>query len=372
MSYARARLWLGITGVGSLVLLSLIALFFRVPARLLPVNEQPIAQDALALAAVLLTYAMVQAPFDLFGGHILPTEYGRSRAPFRQFFARWFRGVVAHGAILLGIGLILLLAARTGGFGGTMAAFVAVTVLLLAGQDIMAAILGASYERQEARQPGSPPVVLARESASYFTGGIVGLPGLERIVIPARWQEIFSPEQRAVVVLRRVGVVRTGSRLRGLALAFVVNAVGFAAACGLGGGTSTVAGLVTTSLWFTLWQFLCLLVLPSPSQGGVFEADAFARRNGVSEETLTTIIRTLDQDQDDEPARPSGVERIFHPLPSVERRVAALPHPERVAPGAWHAARMAIYLSWAGMSFLSRAVHCNSGRPDVWVFLPSD
>jgi len=39
---------------------------------------------------------------------------------------------------------------------------------------------------------------------------------------------------------------------------------------------------------------------------------------------------------------------------------------------AWHAARTALYLSWAGVGLLGRAVHCNLGRPEVWVFLPSD
>jgi hypothetical protein len=38
--------------------------------------------------------------------------------------------------------------------------------------------------------------------------------------------------------------------------------------------------------------------------------------------------------------------------------------------GAWHAARTTLFLSWAGFGLLSRAVHCNSGRPEPWALPP--
>ena len=42
------------------------------------------------------------------------------------------------------------------------------------------------------------------------------------------------------------------------------------------------------------------------------------------------------------------------------------------ARGAHQATRLALYLSWACLGVLARAVHCNAGRPEVWVLLPSD
>ena len=38
----------------------------------------------------------------------------------------------------------------------------------------------------------------------------------------------------------------------------------------------------------------------------------------------------------------------------------------------WHAARMTLYVSWACMGMLVRAVHSNVGRPELWVMLPTD
>ena len=334
---------------------------------------------------VLFVYAVIQGAFDVFGGHILPTEYGRTRASgtldggttrkFAAFFAGWLRGVLAHSAVLFGAGLTLLWATRMGGFGGAVAAFAVISVILLAAQAGIAALIASlTYRRSEPYQ--GLPVTLAACDASYFTGGIAGLPGLQTLILPEAWNDLPEDERRAVLC-RKVGAVKTGSWARGIALAIGFNLAGFALAGFVSGGTASVAGLVSTSLWFTLWSFIGLLILPTPSQAGVFEVDVYAAQNGDARlnDGLKRAIRRIDASGDDEPARPGGVERIFHPIPSVERRIAAIsvsPHLPNAKPGAWHAARMAIYLSWAGMSLLSRAVHCNSGRPDAWVFLPSD
>lgn len=366
MTYARARLWLGITGVGTIVVWCAVLLALRVPPRFLPTNTAFTTGDLIALALVLFVYAAVQGVFDFFGGHILPAEYGRTTRPFRAFFAEWLRGVFCHSAVLLGVGCALLWGTRTGGYGGAIGVFVGVNLLLVAGQTGFAILVGGlTYRRGDG-------VTVATGGGAYFTGGIAGLPGAETVILPAHWSSLPQNEQ-AAIRLRKRETVASGTRTRGLLLAAAFNAAGFALAYRLGGGTDSVAGLITTSLWFTLWSFAGLVTLPTPSQRGVFEADARALQAGANADDLAQVIRALDRDQDDEPARPNGVETIFHPLPSVERRLSRLESPtETNASGAWHAARMAIYLSWAGMSFLSRAVHCNAGRPDVWVFLPSD
>ena len=46
--------------------------------------------------------------------------------------------------------------------------------------------------------------------------------------------------------------------------------------------------------------------------------------------------------------------------------------PDGPRSGAWHEARTALFLSWAGLGFLSRALHCGAGRPELWVLLPCD
>lgn len=139
----------------------------------------------------------------------------------------------------------------------------------------------------------------------------------------------------------------------------------------VGGG----AGFVTTLCWFTLWSFVGVLVLPSVSRPAVFSADAAARQSHDAQLMGTTITQ-LDGWQDDEPERGERVETVFHPVPSRGARIRALDiadgHDTASGAGAWQATRVMLYLSWAGVGGLARAVHCNVGRPPLWVLLPGD
>lgn len=157
-----------------------------------------------------------------------------------------------------------------------------------------------------------------------------------------------------------------------MAVAWLWNLLGFSLAVRLSGSNlGDAPGLVTTALWFTLWSFLGLLVLPSLSRPAVFEADRFVRDRGASDHLIEETIHDLDHLQDDEPVRGPWIERIFHPVPSVASRMENL-RSEKTPRGAWQGARIALYLSWACFGFLSRAVHCNSGRPELWVLFPGD
>jgi hypothetical protein len=46
------------------------------------------------------------------------------------------------------------------------------------------------------------------------------------------------------------------------------------------------------------------------------------------------------------------------------------PRPPALVP--WGVARLALFTSWAPLSPLSRAVHCNIGHPELWALLPVD
>lgn len=368
MSYARARLYLGTSCVGLWVVISSVALLFDLPGRVLSVSRTPAWADAAQLAAVIFVYAAIQGAFDLFGGFFLPKEYGRYAPRLGAFLLHWFRGAALHGAFLLAIGLLLLTAARLGGFWAALAVFVLLNAGLVAAQVALARLIGGMGVARRG------DVLLLRSPYPHLTGGVAGL-GREAIVLPEAWAERFGSAAFGLLTARRRALLARGSRRAGLAAAFSWNLLGFALAYTAAGGTESVAGLVSFSFWSTLWAFLGVLVLPTVSRRAVFQADALALSGGGAgegdAERLGGLIRALDKDQDDEAGRDPAVETIFHPVPSSTRRLARLgTPPPRLA--AWHVARAALYLSWANLSWLSRAVHCNVGRPEVWVFLPSD
>lgn len=353
--------------------LSLFLLASGLPARLLSTSMTPSLGDAYQLVGVLFLYAFLQGAFDLFGGYLLPKEYGRTDEPLHTFLSGWFRGAALHGGLLFIFALALLSASRLGGFALALLLFLLFNLLLVWAQVPLARLIGDLRAAPVALKRDAE--VLLRARHRYFTGGVTGFPGRARVVLPEAWQRDPGGAPFEALLKRKVALVQRGAYTRGLLLALVWNTAGFCLAYAAAGGTAHVAGLVSFSLWSTLWAFVGVLVLPTPSRIGVFTADRYALAEGVGS-TLARAVERLERDQDDEPSRSKGVETVFHPIPSVERRVAALtgaaspPQAERWAP--WHTARLALYLSWANLSWLSRAVHCNIGRPEVWVFLPSD
>ncbi len=393
MTYARARLWLGICGVGFWVILSAAMLYFAIPARLFSPQSDSFLSDIRSLSIFLTAYIVLSFPFDFLGGYWLPHRFHRLAPTWSRFLFTLARGVIGQALIMLGVGVVLLTAGRTGGrFGATIAViFLMFGLLVLQGS--LARWIGALRSVSVDLQPyraivdswniSLPPKINIFEvTDSAFVGGWVGLPGRECLILPSKWFHsqsrvlqlpALSVEAVALQISRRVGVLQSGSRSRGILLALVWNVGGFYLATFLpGAGVNSVAEIISTACGFTLWSFVGLLLLPSLSRPGVLAGDYFALQRGISPKLFEKTITILDKLQDDEPARSAGIETIFHPIPSVDSRLAALARNEAEPYGAWQAARVALFLSWSCLGLLSRAVHCNSGRPELWVLFPGD
>jgi hypothetical protein len=379
MSYARARLFLGASAVGTLSLLAGVMLVAGLPHRLFPTAPLSWPADVGWLALVAVVHAAVLAPFDLFGGLLIPREYGRTREGVAAFARRWLRGATVYGATATLFGVAVLLASRTAGGGGTIAVVVFGSLALLAAQPAVAmAVGGGRIARPAATDParalGARTLVLTSPHP-HVTGGAYGLPGRTAWVVASRWTEGQGRVAWAEQVVRRRWLERSGARDRGVWLALVWNLVPVLVTLALFGAPVAVADVLRLALASTLWSFLGVLTLPTPSRRAVHAADGAAVAAGADRAALVAGLRELDRDQDDEPVRARGVETIFHPIPAAEHRVAALAlagEPGPVTLEAWHAARTALYLSVATLGLLGRAVHCNLGRPEAWVFLPSD
>ncbi len=379
LTYARARLFLGTSAVGALTVASAVALLLDLPGRVWPTVPGPWPVDAAWIALAVALQAAVLAPFDLFAGFLVPREYGRTRERLGAFLRRWWRGALLHGMALTLAGTGLMIAARAGGGWGVVAAYVLLVLALLAWQPWIAAAVGKTrLSRADGREPlGDPgPRALVIEAPqAHVTGGAYGPPLATAWVWAERW--LAAPERSALGVqaTRRRWIQRSGARDRGVGLATLWNAVPLLVAVAVWGPPLAPDDVVRLALLATLGSFVGVLLLPTPSRWAVHHADLAAVAAGADPRRLAAALEALDRDQDDEPARSEAVEAIFHPIPSVAHRLAVLEgarQPGPAAGAAWHAARVALYLSWASGGFLGRAVHCNLGRPEAWVFLPSD
>ncbi|QEH35233.1 3 beta-hydroxysteroid dehydrogenase/Delta 5--_4-isomerase [Aquisphaera giovannonii] len=374
--YGRARLWLGISAVGTLVTLCTLGLLADVAGMVQRRVDAGTLGSPAALLLFVLTYAAIQLPFDVAGGYLLPRRFGRSHPPLARYLADLSRGVFWHTGLLYLAALAILSAGRHGGFAGTVAAGLAMVLVLLGGRAAVASLMARLELTPGAATMASPsdklPIYVAESADEGFTGAVLGLLGPRCHILPERWRALLGPEGFDVAIRRRSLAIQTGSWRRGRVMALLFTALGLTLAAGLTGPSrlGTAGGTIAFSFAFTLWSFAGLLVLPTFSRLGVIEVDERAQAEGLPAEAIRLTAQALDRLQDGEPDRPSLVEAVFHPIPSVRSRLEG---PRTLgAVGFWDAARTSVYLSLAGLGLLGRAVHCNCGRPALWVFLPTD
>ena len=380
MTYARARLWLGITGVGSLVTLSALALLFQLPRGFSAVNQSFSWVQLTQLASFAGLFMLWLVPFDFLGGFWLPRKYGKSQDSFATWCSRYVPAVFGQASLFVLFGsLILLLSQIFGAVGGLLAITGGVGICLLVRNqwvirrevksNLVDDKLTDALALIQAWQIFVPETLVVRHSDIGFTGGIIGVGKYARIVIPESWLK-FSTTQLAAAVARRAVAIDSGSYRRGLVVAFAWNVAGFMLCTLLpGAGLTSVASLITTIFGFTLWSFLGLLILPTVSRNASLKIDQSLVDLGVAESIIFQTASEMDQLQDGEPERPALIETIFHPVPNVSSRNASAPVSGLVA---WNVARTTLFFSWPCFGFLSRAVHCNVGRPELWTMLPTD
>lgn len=382
MTYARARLYLGISGVGTFVLLAAAFLIWQIPHTILPNPAVDFAAELLRVEVFLAVAVLLMVPFDWLGGYILPKLYGKTDQSPAQFAARWIRGVAIQYLFYVFCAAMILATSRIGNQLISLVAIFGLMLLLILLQSFLAKLLvGTSVTEEPTRvAPAlnhvsdwgytSPRLRFLNSSDPGFTGGIVGFPGFETVILPSAWLDRLSSRQLAIIITRRIEAMASGSRTLGLVFAFIWILLGISQATRMpGAGLNNAAELITTLCGFTLWTFLGLLILPTASRAACFAIDQRIISSGVSSTELADTLKILDGLQDDEPIRDAWIETIFHPVPSLNNRV-------RTEQGSsftsWHIARNTLLFSWPCLGLLARVVHCNSGRPDLWALLPTD
>lgn len=379
LTYARSRLYLGITGVGTSVIAAVCVLGFDIASQGFSTSpDQPLGRAMLSLGLYFALLTMGFFLFDLVGGAWVV----RRKDWAQVWLFRWLRGVAVHWVVWMAMALALMLTARAADVPAVIAVFALGQLLLAALRGRMVGVIA-----RMPVQPAPPSMVQAAQQAGLdpaklrvvdtpdegFTGGWSGIQP-DTLVVPLRWSTLPAAALTAQFA-RRKAIADSGAHRRGVLGAIVWNTAGFGAVLALTGASpATAAGIVTLAAGMTLWAFLGVLLLPTPSRAAVYATDAAAAQT-VGVAGVREAIERLDAWQDDEPTRSVNVERIFHPVPSRSNRLARLARAPGAGLGAIHAhhlARHALWLGWGALSPISRLVHCNVGRTALWAMLPGD
>ena len=379
MTYARARLLIGITAVGLNVLIAVALLLIGAQSL-----ESTIGSANGGMWIFPVAYVLWMIPFDFLGGWWLPKRYDRSKQLFGAFMRDWTSGTFLQSLVFLACGASLLWAGREAGLWGGVLMLLVLFALLLVLRPFWLQFFSCGSQRDAASDLETiqqtlagwgvtcRPIAFRSAPTSGFTGGIVGLVH-PQIIFPDQWRRMLTLEELASLAARRSITLTTGSRNLGLVVAAVWTVSAFLAGNWLANtlqrGPQTMIELIQVIAGASLWNFLGLLVLPSLSRFATRRIDGMAVSR-VPRDVLQSAQEKVDRVQDDEPHRPRGVELIFHPVPSVALRK----HRELTVEGAvpWHIARQVLFLSWAICNPLSRAVHCNAGQSLLWICPPTD
>ena len=352
---ARRRLALGISNVGFWVLAAAAGLCWLV-------NRGGAAPATELLCAIGVAVIAAQTVFDFIGG---VTLIPRPRPTAMTFLRSWSRGILGHTLALALVGIVSAISLRlTGGFGaGIVVAMLALTLGRLL---LLRAIGGVAPE--EHLHDGEEMLTAAVKDPA-FTGGIVGLGRHSKSLMPASWMSTLPKPELAAESSRRRWQIANALPARAIVLILLWNLLGTFI------GTQVfhladrppAAALFGHACWMTLWAFISLLVLPALSRRAVFAADRAAAESGHDPRAWIKRFPNL-VGEDGSPN--DAVQTIFYPVPSTEVRLRQLDHPSTgFVPG--NLARSNLYYSWATFTLLGRAVHCNVGRPALWVFPPS-
>ena len=383
MTYARARLWLGMSGMASLIGLTLLALLLRLPA-LLPTQPTHFSLELQSLLLVALVYALIQLPFDLFGGYILPHEYGDNPPAFLDFWLKWGRGVAVQSIIFVLAALVLMFVGRSLSFlPFVFTAGLLMFLLVLVQKNVAQWVAGLPLVSHDLTPQAAqldqwglnlPDILVVESETRAFTGGIVGLPGSDEVIVPAGWFRDLSPDVLAFHLARRAEAIQAGGRRRGVWVALILNLIGLVLTSILLADRihlGSVSGVVTIGLGMTVWSFIAIVAMARPTRAAIHTLDRYLGVLGLETSQVETALSALEERQGDEAATTYALLGESYDTPTVPARLAALGESgfgtDRTA---WHAGRTLLYLSWVGMGFLGRALPAQLGRPELWALPP--
>ena len=355
VALARRRLGLGITNVGFWVLAATSVLGWLAWGRGVSTSR--------VLPVFALVSIAVQAIFDGVGGWwLMPMP----RPSPMEFLRVWFRGVIVHSVVLAAAGTVALLSLRwTGGFCAGVAVS---SVLLAVGRRwIHRGVCGGTI--RTAALEGGERVLVTEVRDPAFTGGMIGFGRGAGILLPEGWIHRVPRAELAAEIFRRRWQVRQGLPGRAFLLLLMWNLLGvwIGEIVMAWGDLPTGHALVGLACWMTLWTVVSLLILPVLSRGTVQAADRAAADAGLDPSGWIRLFPGITG-EDGNPR--AALQNIFYPIPSAELRLRALGE-SRTGVGLGNLARGNLYQSVAGLTLLGRAVHCNVGRPALWVFPPS-
>ena len=350
------RLRLGIFNVGFWVIIAATILSFRATLESSATQIQPVWIWIIGLGG----YLAVQGVFDWIGAGYLGSRVETNP----EFKKQWVKGVALQTIFWTLLSALIILANYLG-TGYCIACLLGILLLSFTQLICLNWVNGSSQKIDDPTDfQGKTFMVDCPEPT--FTGGIIAGLGKHKHVIPENWKASKSLD---LEIIRRNYMASKDLPFRAFLIVVAWNLVGVAIGDWLNifDSNSVALTILYFSSWMTLWSFTSLLVLPSLSHSTVFAADQAAHQEDP--ESLAAYIENFPEVIDEDGHKNSFVQKIFYPIPSSELRLKTLD--QRTSFQWGPLSRTNLFLSWATLNLTARSVHCNVGRPPLWIMPPT-
>lgn len=163
------------------------------------------------------------APLDFLGGYYVPSRFDRQSISFGSFIRGWTRGVATQAILFCLSSLVILTIGRNAGLFGVLVSITVMSIVYVGFQNqLVFAMTGRNWNDDDkvnrsldrASRWGLKklPATVVHNTDPGFTGGIVGLPRFESVIVPRDFVDQLTGDQLAVVLARRLVAVQSDAR----------------------------------------------------------------------------------------------------------------------------------------------------------------
>ena len=347
------RLSLGIINVGFWFLISLLVLtnkdYF---------NENLRTENPFLITNIYITYIALQFVFDWVGARLFNNN---------AFNAVWFIQWLVGTLFQFGIWLCLFYLISSFSFKGGLFFSVLIVLLILPFlQGPFAVLINLNRYSKEKNDKYNENLLIINTNEKSFTGDVVYYFFRKINVIS---NAIRSSDYYSIESLRRSDSFNILLKTNSVLIIWNLLGVLIGEVFNLYESDKIELKVLYFASWMTVWSFLSLILLTRLSHNSVYACDAIAKNENKS--LLIKWIKHFPDIVGENGHQNPLKQAVFYPIPSIKSRLDALKTNNIRSINFGNLTRRNLFISWGVFNLSARSVHCNVGRPLLWVLPPS-
>jgi len=347
------RLFLGIVNVGFWVLISLFILTNKDY-----INENLRTDNPFLLTNIYITYIAFQFVFDWVGARLFNNNVFNA-----VWFIQWLVGTLFQSAIWL---CLFYLISYFSFKGGLFFSVLLVLLVLPILQGPFAVLINLNRYYKEKNDKYNENLLIIKTSEKSFTGDVVYYFFRKINIIS---NAIRSSDYYSVESLRRSNSFNILLKTNSVLIIWNLLGVLVGEVFNLYESDKIELKVLYFAAWMTVWSFLSLILLTRLSHNSVYACDAIAKNKNKS--LLIKWIKYFPDIVGENGHQNPLKQAVFYPIPSIKCRLDALKTNSIGTINFGNLTRRNLFISWGVFNLSARSVHCNVGRPLLWILPPS-